>query len=874
VVQVMRPDRLYSYNNKAWSVHYSGVLRFLACVLLLTFATVISAESEQSGYYPDIEYLQLSHDETNFSLDDARASEAWQPVEGRSPNFGYVPDTFWFRFSLSAASDRRIDRTVSISYPQLDHITYYLVENGVAIERIQTGDHYPFSQRPVRHPHFLFPHTLEPGNDYQVFLRVESKGTVQVPLRVWEPNDLFENLSLRDQANALYYGILIVIICFNLFIYFALREKTYIYYALTIASILLLMGTLRGTAFAILWPDLPWLHNQMMLVSVPATTTFSALFTSAFLKLRRKNPALHRMMQTIAVLGGLALMASFVLDYNTSIQLSVGLAIPGCLLMLIIGPIEWARGNRAARYYTVAWAMFSAGSVLAAMNFWGWLPNNFITEFSMQIGSALEAILLTIALAERLYQEREDRVIAQDARLREHAERRQAELRLMDQALHHPITALPNRTCFEMLVRDVVRNEARARHAVCVVQLRNYQAIHKTLGHANTDRLLKSVALHVNRLVTEIPGIRIVEQTDRDRFYAATLEAPSFALLLDAGEAKNHPDAIAEALEKLREPFDFLGMQLPLDPVAGVAIYPEHGTDPSTLIRRAYIAQESEEARYRHLAYYRLDRDVYSAERLTLVSELKQALEQGKLELYLQPKLHLRSQEVVGVEGLVRWPGRDQPVSADVIVAVAEETGLIKPLTRWVLDEAIRTRQVLFDAGHDLSVAINISANNLREPDFPIFVQRLLSKFPEHRGRICLELTETSMMIDPITSLRSLRALDSAGIPIAVDDFGSGYSSLSYIKQLPASEIKIDKSLITDLVQHPDDRVIVQTTVDMCHSLGYSVVAEGVEDQETCDLLAHIGCDQIQGFLMTRPLPLEQLLTWLNSGQYPSRQAV
>ncbi len=842
----------------------------LLAALLVSFIAILSpaivhGETGDSWYYPQMQYLALAPELSELSPEEIREHGDWQPTSSRSPNKGYDDRTYWFRFQLQHDGSERLERMIQISYPQLDDVRFYLYRDGERVDQLHTGDHLPFAERAVKHPQFLFPMTLESGHDYEVLVRVDSSGALQIPTRVWEPTALFEQLSIEDQAHALYYGILIVVIVFNLFIFMALRESTYLYYVLAITSYLLLMATLRGTSFAVLWPSLPWLHNQMMLASIPAAILFSALFVRGFLRLSRNNPVLDALARTAIFMGVLALVGAFVLDYGTSTQFSVMLAIPAFLVLLIIGPIEWARGNRAAKFYTIAWAALSIGSATAAMNKLGWLPTNFATEYGIQIGSALEAILLTVALAERLYRERSERVQAQDERLREHAERREAELRLIDQALHHPITMLPNRTSFEMLTRETLQEEARSTHAVLVLEITNYSSIQKTLGHANTERLLEAFARHLRELAMELPGVRRVEESDRGRHSVASLESPSFALLLRGQALREQPETLYRFIERLREPFHFLEMQLPLNVKGGIAFYPEHGADASTLIRRAFIALEAEQTQAHHLSFYQSQHDAYSAERLTLATELRQALERNQLELYFQPKYSLNDDRVCGVEGLIRWPGRSQPLPADVLIAVAEETGLIKPLTRWVLRQAIVTRRQLVQAGYDISVAINISANNLREPDFPLFVQQLVERHRPYSEGLTLELTETSMMSDPISALEALRTLDSTDIPIAIDDFGSGYSSLSYIKQLPARELKIDKSLITDISNHEDDQLIVRATIEMSHNLGYSVVAEGVEDASSLNWLRHFGCDAIQGFFLARPMGMSDLLHWLET---------
>ncbi len=844
----------------------------LLCALLgilITVALPALAQTSGPGWVePRVDYIRLEPGQ-QMTLDQARSSERWQPVAQGSPNFGYVTDTFWFRLRPPVAEGRQV---LEISYPHLDHLQYTLVANGEVQQQLVTGDKLPFDQRLLRHPHFVVPFEAD-SDTATIYLKVSTSGALQVPIRIWQQNAFFEHISAEDQLHAIYYGILITVIFFNLFIFLALRERTYLYYLVATLGYLMLVATVRGVTYPLFWPESPALHHQVMLMTVPVAMVFALLFARSFLRLYQSSPVLDRVVQATIAANVVAIAGAFLLDYNTSIRLSVALAIPSCLLLTAIGPIQWLHGNRQASLYTLAWGLLTIGSALTAANKYGVIPTNFVTVYGIQIGSALEAILLTVALAARLYQEREDKVAAREAELSAMAARRRAELRMMDQALHNPLTGLPNRSCFEMLLQDHLTREPDGRHAVGVIQLNNLQAITRTLGHRNTDRLLELAGRRFNSIVSELPGVKVVERNERQRFHLASLESSAFAILMDADMVRQYPRRILQCLEQLREPIDYLGMQLPLDPVTGVAIYPDHATDTNALIRRAYIALESEEARDRGLAYYQSIRDSYSADRLTLVSELKQALASNQLALYFQPKMSLRSREIVGMEALIRWPGRAQPLSADQIIAVAEQTGLIKPLTRWVLEQALAARDQFLARGHDLCISVNVSPNNLREPEFPLFVQRLMTSHARHRGRIILEVTETSMMLDPANSLRALRSLDATGIPLAIDDFGSGYSSLSYIKQLPAREIKIDRSLITDLSCQQEDRVIVQTTVDMCQSLGYQVVAEGVEDEDTADLLEDMGCDMIQGYVLTTPLALPEILEWLERrGQAAVRQ--
>lgn len=835
-------------------------LRSLTALILLT-ALAGPLLGAETSYVPPIDYLRVAP-EADLTPEQALASDGWQTLEEPSPNFGYIDDTLWLRFPASRPD---LINLLEVRYSQLDRVFFYLIENGRIARRVETGDRVPFDQRPVEYRHFLFPFDQSIASEYQILLKVSTEGAMQVPIRLWNDQAFFEHASAEDQMHAVYYGILITVIFFNLFIFAVLREPVYLLYVFSTLGYLLLISSLNGTTFQYLWPHSPAVQNQMMLLTVPLAVLFTLLFSRSFLRLPQTGPALNRLVVFAIALNALGALMTFFVDYSTGIRLTVALAIPSCLLLTTLGPLQWWKGNPQASYYTVAWAALTLGSAITAANKYGFLPNNFVTSYGMEIGSALEAILLTLALAARLYQERQDKVEAREAELNAMAARRSAELKLIDHALHNPLTGLPNRSSYEMMLNDLLMRSPERRYGIAIIQLNNLQSVTKTLGHRNSDRILELASKHYNAVARELPGALPVEQGEQHSYYMASLDPQTFAFMVDADATGSAPRAILKCLEGIRYPIDYLGMQIPLDPRLGVAIFPDHGTDANTLIRRAVIAEGYEAARERGIAYYKPTRDSYSADRLTLVSELRQALQNGELALFMQPKLHLRTDRITGVEALIRWPGRATAIRADEIVSLAEQTGLIKPLTRWVVEQSLVLRARLLEGGWPLNISINISPNNLREPDFPNFVQRLMTSHHQHRGNIIFEVTETSMMQDPGNSLKALNSLSASGIPVSIDDFGSGYSSLSYIKQLPASEIKIDRSLVTDLATEAEDRVIVQTTIDMCHSLGYQVVAEGVEDRETADLLREMGCDMIQGYLLTPPLPFDDLFVWLDS---------
>lgn len=836
------------------------LLAFLALTVLL-FTAPFSQAGENSRF-PLVDYLRLDAAQPDMTIDEVVSHRGWQSAPQGGPNFGYTTDVVWYRIQLPDIPHRRV---LEIRYPHLDDIRFWQISNGLISEPVITGDRFPFTQRPMLHHNFLFPIAADSRGSHLAILRVETQGAHHLPIRLWQPDELLHQLSREDQTHALYYGIMLTICLFVLVVLIALREKIYLYYLLATLSFLLMVASLRGITYPVLWPDSPFLQNHSILAAVPLAAIFILLFSASFLRLRTFRRRLYRVTQVALAANLFALAGTVLLPYNTSIWLSVSIALPTSLLLTLIGPWLWLHKHPQAGTYTLAWGALTLGSMITGANMYGLIPNSFLTTYGIQIGSAAQAFVLTIALAGRIYREREGKIKAREAQISALSAQRRAEKQVMDQAMRDPLTGLPNRSSFELRANQLLSRQGCQQWAICVVQLTNLSAITKTLGHRNSDNLIEVTARKLNNIARDLPGIQTLDEEGNTRI--AVLESAVFAFILDVGATAEYPRQIARSLEELREPVDYLGMQLPLDPRLGVASSPDNASDINTLVRQAYVAQESAAAKDKGLAYYDPLRDPYSAERLTLVTDLRQALETGQLELWYQPKQSLQSRTITGVEALVRWPGRPTPITADQLVAVAEQSGLIRPLTRWVLETALMARTRIIEAGHDLTVSINISPNNLRERDFPFYVQRLMTSHHQHRGSIILEVTESSMMQDPANSLRTLRSLDYAGIPLSIDDFGSGYSSLSYIKQLPACEIKIDRSLITDLRTHADDRVIVKTTIDMCHSLGYKVVAEGVEDVETVELLRGMNCDLIQGFVLAAPQPLAELLPNLDRWQ-------
>lgn len=423
---------------------------------------------------------------------------------------------------------------------------------------------------------------------------------------------------------------------------------------------------------------------------------------------------------------------------------------------------------------------------------------------------------------------------------------REREAHIRYQAGHDQVTGLNNRLAAEAAIQPVLQAAPEQPAALLMVGLRRLPDIVKTVGHALGDRVMADAAARLRRVV---PEAQIARATDTE-----------FSIFLPA---TGQDGAIAcgfRLVDALAEPYREADLTLDLEPAAGLALHPKHGRIASALLSHATVALigalDSEEA----IVVYDPARDPHRPDRLSLMGELREAIDHDHLALHYQPRLNLQTGRIDGVEGLVRWTHPERgPIPPDAFIALAEETGNIRRLTRWALATGILQARRWQDDGLDLRVAINVSARDLDDADLPRRVAELLALHAVSPERIMLEVTESSVMGKPGAAIDTLRRLADQGIDLAIDDFGVGQSSFAYLRQLPVRELKIDKMFISRIAETPVDRTIVRSIVDLGHQLGYRVTAEGVDNQPALDFLRSIGCDHAQGYHIARPLPVAQI---------------
>jgi diguanylate cyclase (GGDEF)-like protein len=418
------------------------------------------------------------------------------------------------------------------------------------------------------------------------------------------------------------------------------------------------------------------------------------------------------------------------------------------------------------------------------------------------------------------------------------------------QSLHDSLTGLPNRVLLHNRISEAMAGADLV--SVMLLDLDHFKEVNDTLGHRTGDRLL----VQVGHRLTEVIG---------SQGLVARLGGDEFALVMTHPTDRDEVARTARTvIERLQAPFEVDDYVLSVEASVGVALYPDHGRDFDTLLRCADVAMYNAKSARLGSQLYEPGNDRNSAERLALIGEIRRAIDCHELVLHYQPKIDVHLDRVVGGEALVRWmhPERGMLPPGEFVPHI-ERTVHVSAFTMYVIEKAARQFKTWAAEGVHVPIAVNVPVTCLHDATFPARVHALLTSLEVPAEAIEFEITETTIMADPVRAMAVLEELESMGITLSVDDFGTGYSSLTYLKQMPVRTIKIDKSFVTHIATDAEDRTIANSTVTLAHSLGLVTVAEGVEDAAALQVLRDIGCEQAQGYHIARPMPPEDFYRWV-----------
>ncbi|MDX1588731.1 MAG: diguanylate cyclase [Oleiphilaceae bacterium] len=533
----------------------------------------------------------------------------WQSTGPGSVSLGYNEKTYWFRMKLENPSGETLEPFLEIGYPVLDRVDFYHVRNSQEIHHSRVGNKQFFSERPVNHRNFVIPLTLTPGDDHRLYFRVQTKSALQLPVTLWDPVLFYDREQSQKLFQGLYYGIALVMIIYHLFVFRALRERMYLFYAGFITAMPLFLSTLSGLAFQYLWPYSTWWNDQAIMFALNGVIFFGLLFTRDFLAIsNRSHPWIHRIMVVVIVAAALQALSTLFISYDKVVVSTIALAVVACSFQLWVGGVRIYQGNAAARYFTTAFALMLTGGILLAMSKFTVLPRNFFTENATQLGSAVGIILLSLALADRLNREKKAAFHAQQQLLEQERRARQAQeetLRVEQEAnsqleirvrerteelerankqlkalsAHDELTGLKNRRAFDEQFQTLTVNAYRLRQplGVLILDIDHFKSFNDNYGHLVGDECLKMVAGIIHQNVTR-PG-DLPARYGGEEFVVVLADTPSNGALKVA-------ERIRSSLEQ--RPFTVAGTAVPLTVSIGVSVRtPEHADEASTLFAEA-----------------------------------------------------------------------------------------------------------------------------------------------------------------------------------------------------------------------------------------------------------------------------------------------
>jgi len=525
------------------------ILFNIICLPTYAFQTV----NNKSPLVLDINYLEDS--ESIFSINDVLSQSLdskFLSIPKKDANFGYTKSAYWFHFSLSNIKLKDINKLLVISYPLLDFIDFYRVENNTVIEHIQTGDHYKFSQRPIIHSSFIFPITIKTKSTVDIYIRVSTKGSMHVPMKLGKPLETLIEISKNEQVHTILYGVLGLISFFNFLVFLALKESTYLYYSLTTLAYVFFVAILQGKAFQHLYPSFPFFNEVGVLVVIPLGIIFSALFVRSFLSLKKTNRTLDNLVKGVIVLSFLNIVFSLLADYELSIKVNMLNIILSHLFFLMIGAMNWKKRGFSTKNYIVAWSMLFFGTITTTLSKAGVLPSNFFTEYGIQLGSAFSAILFTIALAQRLFQEREEKLIAQANTIES--------LNTLTAGMAHEIN---NPTNFTNAAVFMMKEE------IALVKL----YLIKLAGGTKAD---SNILTSFDEKFSKLINLNETAMEGTERIKSIVTDLSTFAQIYNSD--KKHKTSIEDSINSnislIKTRFDYIKFQLDFDDIPQISTFP------------------------------------------------------------------------------------------------------------------------------------------------------------------------------------------------------------------------------------------------------------------------------------------------------------
>lgn len=839
-----------------------STLSYLAAFLIIVIVCILLNQTIKVIGDPTlrtIEHTQIIYTRTAFFIDTTDKVKfddlIAQPSLLKTAPLNDIPwsfdqQTYWLKLTLQNKSDKHNQLVAYFDNPMLDELTIYQVTHASDILKQKTlGDTIKqLNLADKSFPSFEF--DVTPNDSTTLFLRIKTTGIAKTPILIYTTHEYQKFKEIVHLIWGGFIGICIMIALYNLVLFFGIKDPVYLIYIGYIISVLMLTGVVLGFGHYI-WPSaIEYLLHQHVIFINFAIAIFSLLFTLSFLRYFKSRGRLFIIARyflfCMLFFAGASL---FIPEYIAAPIFFINMAMLYLISFILIG-YKVRLGFRWAKFYVISWLPMILCAPIQPLMLTGKIEYSFLTSYAFLIGVLLEIILMAMALADKMRYQKE---------------------KALFNATHELTTNLPNLNLLETRLLELQQQDVK--YSLCVIEITNLHSIAPYISNQEIDKLILNVVEDISAQINT--DRRFIEFEKQQGHPIKVAKARDGVLAILACKFINLQALILQ-LEKIQHTINkdltLSGLFINLDTHIGVCDHPHKNTLISHIISQAFQALAQGKREGIDICIFEESEELNVAQRLSLATELQQAIRDNKLELYHQPQINLSTNTIAGSEVLLRWQHPELGfISPDKFIRIAEDTGVINELTLWVIHNAFNQLNELIQQGFNAhKVSINISGKDINMRGFLNKISKALAGSGVPPELINLELTESVMVSDFKILSELMKAFANMGINVSVDDYGTGYSSLAYISQLPFNELKIDKSFVLNLAESPRNYTIVKNTIDMAKNLHLSVVAEGVESSIIEQKLRDCGCDIVQGYYYSKPLPFSEYLIWLKKYQQQS----
>lgn len=838
--------------------HFRQTVSLLALAILMMliyqYLTAISDPTEkaiQSGQHDILLEQAYLIDQTQaLNFKDIRLKDAEFKIENlASIPWSFNPQAYWIRFTLHNANDHAIDLVSHFANPMIEQLNIHQVGPEGNIRETRLGWQVSSLTRNQRSlPSYSF--SLDPHTDTQLYVRIATEGISRTPIHIYAQDDFSTLSRLSFLIWGSFIGVLIAMSLYNLVLFWGLKDTVYLAYISYILSILVMLGVVMGFGHYI-WPEaiMRYLRENIVVFNILliiCSMLFALLFFNAH---QHKTLVVRCNIYYVIYLAIFAVVSLFLPENIAAPIFFVSMIFLYPLAFMLI--VQQAKHNlHWAWLYVVSWLPLLVGGALQPMELTGFIDSSFLVHHSLMIGVLFEVVLMAMALAKRMQFKK---------------------ARALYRATHEPETNLANINLLESKVDLLVAKDID--FSIVIIEIENFSTLLPYISNIDNNDLMLMLAKNIERKLYFEDSIITLEIEDKRLIKIAKINEGTFAFIIEITtmpikEKERINKKLNFIMDDMKKSAQVGELFINLSINIGVSLTePQKDTSFSEILKQAYRALEQGKAKGVMCSFYQPEHAINVAQRLALAADLQKALQDNRLQLFHQPQINLATNQVDGSEALLRWQHAKYGfIPPDTFIQLAEDTGIINELTLWVIDNACKNLEILISLGYvNHNVSVNISGKDIAELNFLPNVKKILSKYEIPLSCLTFELTESVMVSDFLHLSQTMKQLSEMGIQVAIDDYGTGYSSLFYISQLPFNEIKIDKSFVMNIENSETDLTIVKTTIEMAKSLGLKIVAEGVENKAVENILKRHNCYLAQGYLYSKPIKFSDYIEWLNN---------